>query len=70
MQTQCLGTDTDFTGSWVHWSCKYSTEMRLKVGFRAVCYIKGCGLGCTEKHNNMCWQLFPILLEPLSKNVF
>jgi hypothetical protein len=26
-------------------------------------------LGCTKKHNNMCWQLFPILLEPLSKNM-
>jgi hypothetical protein len=28
-----------------------------------------CRLGCTKKFNNMCWQLFPILLEPLSKNM-
>jgi hypothetical protein len=28
-----------------------------------------CTVGCTKKHNNMCWQLFPILLEPLSKNM-
>jgi hypothetical protein len=28
-----------------------------------------CAVGCTKKYNNFCWQLFPILLEPLSKNM-